>query len=250
MDNKSLAVLGCGVSFQSAEVALSLDCEYADMQTTLLPARLRRRTSIATKMAFSAAERACANAGIEPCELPVVFTSSLGEAAVTDQLCRNIASQNFPLSPTKFHNSVHNTASGYWSIAVKSTHPAMAMGGYQDSFALALLETWSQLHTVEKKVLLVCYEETPSDLLLPENHWQACATAFVLSTDQQLDHALGYLTMPYGAERLEPVLDDKLFSPATASLLLYKALNKKLKTVIDISPAAEQAWFVEVCADA
>ncbi|MDX8397498.1 MAG: beta-ketoacyl synthase chain length factor [Mariprofundaceae bacterium] len=249
MSKTSLSVLASAVCFQDSEMAQAYDC--ADMKSSLLPANLRRRSSISTKMAFAAAERACSDAAVAPSELPVIFSSCLGEATVTDQLCAAIAKQEFPLSPTKFHNSVHNTASGYWSIAVGSKHPAMAMAAYQDGFALALLEAWSQLHTVENKLLLVCYEERPAELLLPENQWQPCATAFVLSTDPQLtNNKQAALMMPYRSERSEATADDRLESPAFASLVLYDALNKSQQGKIDISPASEQAWFIEICSDA
>jgi len=243
MPKSTLAILGYGISFQDAEEAQALAYEQADMQTSLLPPRLRRRTSVATKMAFAAAERACKAACIEPSALPVIFTSALGEAAITDQLCRDIAQQNFPLSPTKFHNSVHNTASGYWSIAVGSQHPAMAMAAYQDSFALALLEAWSQLHTVEKHVLLVCYEEKPSDILLPDNTWVACATAFVLSSDTTAHDALS-IYMPYLDVLQEPLSSDEKASPAFASLPLYDALMSNKKGHIPLSQGLDKAWFV------
>jgi len=245
MPKATLAVLGYGISFQDTEVAQALAYEQADMQTSLLPPRLRRRTSVATKMAFTAAERACKAACIEPSTLPVIFTSALGEAAVTDQLCHDIAKQNFPLSPTKFHNSVHNTAPGYWSIAVGSKHPAMAMAAYQDSFALALLEAWSQLHTVEKKVLLVCYEEKPSDVLLPDNTWVACATAFVLSSGAEDHHGLSS-GMPYLDALPETLSSDEKASPAFAALPLYDALMKNQEGCIQLSQGIDKAWFVKL----
>jgi len=248
MLKSSLDVLGYGVSFEQQEVAQAMGFETADMQTTLLPPRLRRRTSIATKTAFAAAERACTAAALEPSELAVIFTSCLGEAAVTDQLCRDIASQSFPLSPTKFHNSVHNTASGYWSIAVGSKHPAMAMGGYQDSFALGLLEAWSQLHTVEKQVLLVCYEETPSPLLLPDNQWAACASAFVLGSKQEGRGNSFQLGLPYCESNKVQVspCEDRKNSPALATMPLLKALERQRLGAVEISPCHPQPWYVEV----
>jgi len=245
MSKSTLTVLGYGISFQDAEVADTLAYEQADMQTSLLPVRLRRRTSVATKMAFAAAERACKYAAIDPSTLPVIFTSALGEAAITDQLCHDIAKQNFPLSPTKFHNSVHNTASGYWSIAVGSKHPAMAMAAYQDSFALALLEAWSQLHTVEKQVLLVCYEEKPSDILLPDNAWKACATAFVLSSSGVDQHGLS-MGMPYLNALPETLSSDAKSSPVFAALPLYDALKTNKKGHIQLSQGFDKAWFVEL----
>jgi len=245
MSKSTLTVLGYGISFQDAEVADTLAYEQADMQTSLLPVRLRRRTSVATKMAFAAAERACKYAAIDPSTLPVIFTSALGEAAITDQLCHDIAKQNFPLSPTKFHNSVHNTASGYWSIAVGSKHPAMAMAAYQDSFALALLEAWSQLHTVEKQVLLVCYEEKASDILLPDNAWKACATAFVLGAGEMNDHGLS-MEVPYLDELQEPFTVDEETSPAFVALPFYDALKTNKKGRIQLSQGFDKAWFVEL----
>ncbi len=243
MDKSTLAVLGYGMSFQDSEVAATMGFEHADMQPSVLPARLRRRTSVATKMAMTAAERACVMAACEPSELPVIFTSALGEAGVTDQLCREIAKENFPLSPTKFHNSVHNTASGYWSIAVGSKHPAMAMGGYQDSFALGLMEAWSQLHTVASRVLLVCYEETPSDLLCQDGSWEGCASALVLGRGAAHQPQLG---MPYTVPQVAAEL---LTSPALAAVPLLNMLQQGLSGKVQVSDAGVQGWYVDVLND-
>ena len=70
----------------------------------------RCRTNSATRIAISAARRATANNGRSP---PAIFISTLGEMQITDTLYNAIAHQNYPLSPTQFHNSVHNTAAGY-----------------------------------------------------------------------------------------------------------------------------------------
>ena len=246
MDKPSLALLGTGVSFQNPESAIEHGFEGCDMQTELLPAMLRRRTSMATKLAFAAAERACSSANISPSELPVIFTSSLGEIGVTDKLCSAIAHQQLPVSPTQFHNSVHNTASGYWSIAVGNKHPAMAMAGYQDGFALALLEAWSQLHTIEKRLLLVCYEEIPSELLLPGNQWIGSASAFVLATDQPADKKVTRLSMPYCDDQMcsdQPYGD---ISPALAAMPLIKAVEQHISGPVQISPAEDGTWFTEL----
>jgi len=246
MDNVSLALLGTGISFQDPEQAQKFGYEGCDMQAELLPARLRRRTSIATKMAFAAAERACRDADLEPSELPVIFTSSLGEIAVTDKLCNDIAHQNFPVSPTQFHNSVHNTASGYWSIAVGSRHQAMAMGGYQDSFALGLLEAWSQLHTVEDKLLLVCYEESLPQLMLPGNQWIGSATAFVLASGEGPDGSAAAIGMPFCNHDAKIESDYAARSPALAALPLFDAVAEKRVGKVQISPAGDSSWFTEL----
>jgi len=251
MDKSSLAVLGTGVSFQHPESALvsSLACgfEGCDMQTHLLPSMLRRRTSMGTKLAFAAAERACSRANMMPSELPVIFTSSLGEIGVTDKLCRAIAHQQLPVSPTQFHNSVHNTASGYWSIAVGNKHPAMAMGGYHNGFALALLEAWSQLQTMEKKLLLVCYEDIPPELMLPDHQWVGCASAFVLSAEQPVGKKVAQINMPYCDAEMCSYQGYSDQSPALAAIPLLKAVEKNISGIVQISPAEEDGcWFTEL----
>ncbi|OIO74031.1 MAG: hypothetical protein AUJ57_03190 [Zetaproteobacteria bacterium CG1_02_53_45] len=246
MDNAALAVLGTGISFQNPDTALEFGYEGCDMQAELLPAMLRRRTSVATKMAFAAAERACRSAGSDPSGLPVIFTSSLGEIAVTDKLCNDIAQKRFPVSPTQFHNSVHNTASGYWSIAVGNKHPAMAMAAYQDGFALAMLEAWSQLHTIEEKLLLVCYEETPPQLLLPGNHWIGCAAAFVLASGEGKHVNAARMSMPRCEQGKRGQQGYGDISPALAAIPLLQAVEQRISGKVQLSPAGDGSWFSEL----
>ena len=246
MYKASLAVLGTGASFQKPEDARMFDREGCDMEADLLPSRLRCRTSVATKVAFAAAERACLSAGITPSALPVIFTSSLGEIDVADKLCSDIAQQHFPISPTRFHNSVHNTASGYWSISVGTRHPAMAMAAYQDSFALALLEAWSQLHTFEDKILLVCYEETPPQQMLPGNDWIGCAVAFVLASGQASEGGVTSLSMPYCEHTEHSEQDYSDGSPVLAAIALLDALEQGRAGKVQISPSADNTWFAEL----
>ena len=44
------------------------------------------------------------------------------------------------LSPTRFHNSVHNAPAGYWSIATQSREPSTSLCRDDESFQAALLE--------------------------------------------------------------------------------------------------------------
>lgn len=241
-----MAVLGTGAAFFSLDVAARHGFEGADMQAELLPANLRRRTSVATKVAFAAAERACRNANVEPSTLPVIFTSSLGEIDVTDKLCSDIAAQHYPLSPTRFHNSVHNTAAGYWSIAVGNHHPAMAMAAYQDSLALGLLEAWSQLHTVDERVLLVYFEETPPERMLPDNDWPSCAVALVLSTQPSAPAPMARLSAPHQEKGRHDSDRYALHSPVLSALPLLRAIRQCTSGRVPITPEGDGLWYVEV----
>ena len=62
------------------------------------------------------------------------------------------------LSPTKFHNSVHNAAAGYWSIGTGSYAPYTAISAYRYTFAAGLLETLAQVVSEGRPILLVAFD--------------------------------------------------------------------------------------------
>ena len=71
-----------------------------------------------------------------------------------------LASAPLTLSPTRFHNSVHNAAAGYWTIGANAMAPATAISALQGSFGQGLLESMVQLATGSDAVLLVAYDST------------------------------------------------------------------------------------------
>jgi hypothetical protein len=182
-DQQMMSIWGFGLCIPDQTLAESMGFTDCALNTAVLPPLMRRRTSLATRMAVTAAGRACDKAAVDP-DMPAIFVSAVGEMRITDQLCQAIAQQSFPLSPTQFHNSVHNTAAGYWSIAIGSMHSMQAMGGMQDGFALGLLEAWCQINMGVQRLLLVCYDEEMPEALLPDYHWQSCAVAMVLGVEQ------------------------------------------------------------------
>ncbi len=130
-----------------------------DIDRSAIPAALRRRASQAIQMAFSAADHACRGALRSPSELPAVFASVGGEIQVTDRLCIELGKPDGIISPTAFHNSVHNTAAGYWSIAHRNPQACTAIAAGHETFAMALVESWRQLACHGGELLLVCYDE-------------------------------------------------------------------------------------------
>jgi len=62
------------------------------------------------------------------------------------------------VSPTRFHNSVHNAAAGYWGIATGAMAPSQVLCAYDASFAAGLLEAMTQVATSGSPVLLVAYD--------------------------------------------------------------------------------------------
>ena len=62
------------------------------------------------------------------------------------------------VSPTRFHNSVHNAPAGYWSIATGARGPSTSLCAHESSFAAGLLEAAIQAHAEATRVLLIAYD--------------------------------------------------------------------------------------------
>lgn len=117
----------------------------------LLSPNERRRAPESVLLALGVAEAACAMAAHDPRTLPNVFASAYGDLAINDYLCAELARAPLDLSPTKFHNSVHNAAAGYWTIASSCMRTSSAVSAGADTFGAGLLEA----------ALLACREATP-----------------------------------------------------------------------------------------
>jgi len=64
-------------------------------------------------------------AGLDPSELPTVFSSSGGDGYNCDTICETLASEVCTISPTRFHNSAQNAPAGYWGYALSSKYPML-----------------------------------------------------------------------------------------------------------------------------
>jgi hypothetical protein len=124
----------------------------------LLAPTERRRAPDTVALAVDSALKACTAAGRDPASLPCVFSSMHGDLGITDYMCATLASDPKLVSPTKFHNSVHNAAAGYWSIGAGSTRPYTSLSAGEQSFGAGLLETCVQARSGHEAVLLVAYD--------------------------------------------------------------------------------------------
>lgn len=124
----------------------------------LLAPNERRRAPESVAVALEVALAACNASGRDPAKLPSVFASTHGDLAITDYVASTLASEPRALSPTKFHNSVHNAAAGYWTIGNGCTAPTTAISAFDASFAQGLLEALSLLAAGHEAVLLAAYD--------------------------------------------------------------------------------------------
>lgn len=120
-----------------------------------LPPAERRRAGPSIRLAMAIADEAVAQAGVDPQHLATVFASSGGEGTNCHVLCETLASAGRHISPTRFTNSVHNAAAGYWHIAVASRAASSSLSAYDGSFAAGLIEAAMQVVGTRAPVLLV-----------------------------------------------------------------------------------------------
>lgn len=124
----------------------------------------RRRAPESVAVALDVALAACTAAGRDPATLPSVFASTHGDLSITDYICSTLVADPLAVSPTRFHNSVHNAAAGYWTIGNGCTAPATAISSFDASFAQGLVEALVQLATGsgaashDEAILLVGYD--------------------------------------------------------------------------------------------
>src|SRR3546814_17607171 len=84
-------------------------------------------------------------AGRDPASLPSVFASTHGDLPIMDYMCATLTGEPRSISPTKFHNSVHNAAAGYWTIGSGCMHASTEVSAFDASFAQGLADELAQL---------------------------------------------------------------------------------------------------------
>lgn len=238
---EGIGLLGPGLpDWETAQPVLRGEAAHAFAPTQLVPpVRLppaeRRRSGPVMRLAMGVADAAIAQAGADPSSLATVFSSSGGEGANCHSLCEALAVPNPLVSPTRFTNSVHNAAAGYWHIAVASQASSTSLCAHDGSFGAGLLEAAASMHADGRPLLLVAY-----DLPYPEplNAKRPIAENFglaLLMSPVRTERSLACLQVrPRAAAAAEPTrcADASLEAlragiPAAAALPVLQALAQR-----------------------
>ena len=135
----------------------------------LIPPMQRRRMSHLSKLAVQTSLMVTQDHQIDY----GVFSSRHGELFRSAQLIQNIL-QGEDASPMAFSQSVHNTASGLFTIIGKRTIPVTSISATADSFHNALIEACAYIeNNPSSKVLVVDFDEP-----LPELYQQYATMDF------------------------------------------------------------------------
>ena len=160
-----------------------------------LPAAERRRLNLVVKLAMATGFDALRQGTPALPPSASVFASSAGDSDNCHQILEALAAPERTVSPTRFHNAVHNAAAGYWSMATASRHASTSLSAHDGSFAAGLLEAASQVCSSQQACLLVAYDTPypePLQTLRPIAHAFGCA---LLLTPQRSARSLASLAL-------------------------------------------------------
>lgn len=224
-----------------------------DPVAMMLPPNERRRSSDSVRWAVQVAQEAMAQSGLDPRDVPTVFASSGGEMGVFDKLCRTLATPERTVSPTLFHQSVHNAAAGYWGIATAGQQSSTALSCYDDSFAAGLLEAMTVVCVERCPVLLVAYDlAVPAPLSQARPITTGFAVALVLAPPADQSSAVMRVRLEegdvvsacsLGAPVLEGVRQD---NPAARSLPLLSAIAAGGRQTVRLGLLESQQLIMEL----
>jgi hypothetical protein len=210
----------------------------------LLPPAERRRAGVPVKLALAVGREAFMGAGRDAAATATVFTSSSSDGEILHQLCEALATSEREVSPTKFMNSVHNAAAGYWSIANQSREASTSLCCYDASFAAGLLESASQVAANGAAVALIAYDE-PYPEPLHAARPILCEFGVALVMASEAENPLAAIdvdlapTPDAGTRLADPVLEAvRLGNPAARSLPLLAALAQGKAAQIVLECAA------------
>jgi hypothetical protein len=204
------------------------------LKSNLLPATERRRSTEVIGLALHVGEQAIIHAGGDATDVRTVFASSGGDAMILHKICETLATPERMVSPTQFHNSVHNAAAGYWHIGTHSRAASTALSSYDDSFASGVLEALAWLAEDPAPVLLVAYDvPAPPPLLGARPLRAAFGVALLLGHDAARAHVASF--------------DVRLLDAAPEATTLR---NAALRELHDGNPAARALPLLEAVASA
>jgi hypothetical protein len=227
---------------QPTRIPAQLDC---------LPGAERRRTGTLVRLALTAGLEAISAGAAAATTLPAVFSSSGGDGLNCHEICEALAAAERQISPTRFHNSVHNAAAGYWGIATGATAAANALCAHDASFGAGLIEALTETHVEATPVLLIAYDAAYPEPMRSVRPIADAFAAAMLLEPQGRPGALARLTLELSGAPAARMDDARLEAlragvPAARCLPLLRQLALGVPGTIVIDYLEDQRLSIEV----
>ena len=245
---ESIGICGLGMNnWEQAQAVFFGSCEPDLANKTgkpvisILPPNERRRTTKTIKIAINSIEQLMDQDQKDRLSLSSIFASSCGDVDLVQSICIALAQSGKPVSPTQFHNSVHNAAAGYWSIGNLCMQGTTSISAAYGTLAAALMESACQLQECGQAIVLCCYDiasPSPIDQIRHIRYDFACS---FLLTPEPSPVTRAKLTIEPGVSTAVTTMDQsglealRRDNPAAAALPLLQGLALKKDSEIIIS---------------
>jgi hypothetical protein len=217
---------------------------------SILPPAERRRASRVIKLTLGIGLEAAAGADVST--LATVFTSSGSDGHNCHALCEQLATDDRHVSPTRFHNSVHNAPAGYWGIATKSMAPCQVMCAFDGSFGAGLIDALGQVVLDQQATLLLAYDSEYPEPLRAKRMMSDCAGVALRLEPVRTAQALARITVRTTEAPALPLDSSELESlragiPALRVLPLLERLaqGRSAEVCLDYLPGLQLAVRIE-----
>lgn len=201
----------------------------------IIPANERRRSPLAVRAAVEVSWQALQQSGLNSADVACVFGSGLGDTEITDYMCRVLTTSEKQLSPTKFHNSVHNAAAGYWTISSGCMKSANSIAAYQHTTGTCVLEAMIQCVQHNEPVLITLFD------IAAQQTWQQ-----IFPCEQSFAASLLVCPEDYPVENCLAAL---CFSPDKNSIDDIAGMPAFLQSLYQQNPAAKILPLLKLLAD-
>ncbi|OZA30000.1 MAG: 3-oxoacyl-ACP synthase [Hydrogenophilales bacterium 17-61-9] len=255
-----IGLLGPGLAdWPTAHAVLSGEAAYAPGPMTApppqgLPPAERRRAGMAVKVALAVAQEAIAMGRLDARQLATVFASSGADGDNCDAICAVLASDDRHISPTRFHNSVHNAPAGYWGIASGAMAPATVLCAYDGCFGAGLLEALTLVTVEGQAALLIAYDSPYPEPLNAKRPLPAAMGIALALTSQQSARSLARIQVSLTDAEPDVLADTgldalRLAIPAARGLPVLQALarGEARQVVLDYLEPLRLAVAIEPC---
>jgi hypothetical protein len=239
----SKAILAGRAPYRPADVELT--------PSALLPAAERRRMTDMVKLALAVGNEALP--ADLACQTRTIFASSGGDGATIAAILETLATDQREVSPTRFHNSVHNAPAGYWGIATQSREASTSLCAHDFSFAAGLIEAFAQALTQDQPVLLIAYDGPyPGALGAARRIEGICGIALLVSPHRSSRSVAAITLALTRAEKPDTPMDDAALDrmrtgiPAARGLPLLAALARETKSPVVLHAVAGNVLEIEV----
>lgn len=220
----------------------------------ILPPAERRRASRVVKLTLAAGLEAATHAGVDVATLATVFSASGADGHNCHALCEQLAGDDRQISPTRFHNSVHNAAAGYWGIATRSMAPCQVLCAFDASFGAGLLDALAEVVVDQQPTLLIAYDSEYPEPLHSKRDTPDCAGVALLLSPQKTPRSLARISVAASSDGAGQLPDpdlEKLRSaiPALRSLPLLAMLarGEAGAVCLDYLPPMQLAVELQPC---